>query len=232
PGVRCRLPATEAEQPGHHGEVLATGHRLLDSRVLPGEADHLPDPLGMAGRVDAVDPQRAAVGSDERGQRAHERRLARTVGAEDGDHLATVGDEVEPGEGLHVAEPLGEAVRLDEGGCVGHGTIVRPRTGHPVASSSESWRARLRRPAPVAPSGTATPDDGHRRADQAVGDAGADMTADDMTIAVTRLPEALLSALRKLRDDAAVVSNVPEFTAHLWFEPLPRGGSSPWRWCR
>src|SRR5690606_5835580 len=76
------------------------------------------------------------------------------------------------------------------------------------------------------------PDDGHRRADQAVGDAGADMTADDMAIAVTRLPEALLSALRKLRDDAAVVSNVPEFTAHLWFEPLPRGGSSPWRWCR
>lgn len=53
---------------------------------------------------------------------------------------------------------------------------------------------------------------------------GADMAVDDMAIAVTRHPEALLSALRKLRDDDAVVSNVPEFTAPLWFEPLPHDG--------
>jgi hypothetical protein len=104
-----------AEEPRHHVEVLAAGHGLLDGGVLAGQADDAAYPLGPPGDVDAVDAQRPAVGPDERGDRADERGLAGAVGAEHGDHLAAVGDHVQPREGLDLAEALGEAAGLDDG---------------------------------------------------------------------------------------------------------------------
>jgi heat shock protein HtpX len=48
-----------------------------------------------------------------------------------------------------------------------------------------------------------------------------DFGQDDMAIAITRHPEALLRALQKLRSDPAVVETLSTQTAPLWFEPVP-----------
>lgn len=48
-----------------------------------------------------------------------------------------------------------------------------------------------------------------------------DFGSDEMALAVTRHPEALGSALRKLRDDPADVAGLTVTTAPSWFEPIP-----------
>lgn len=47
-----------------------------------------------------------------------------------------------------------------------------------------------------------------------------DFGADDMAVAVTRHPDALVSALRKLRDDPREVTGLSYRNAPLWFEPV------------
>lgn len=48
-----------------------------------------------------------------------------------------------------------------------------------------------------------------------------DFGCDEMAVAITRHPDALASALRKLRDDPSVVDGLAYNTAPLWFEPIP-----------
>jgi ABC-2 type transport system ATP-binding protein len=74
-----------------------------------------------SGEMPGIDRQRPAVGPDERGDGADEGGLAGAVGPQQGHDLAAVGDEVEPGQRLDLAEALGEAAGLDDGsGCIGH----------------------------------------------------------------------------------------------------------------
>jgi heat shock protein HtpX len=54
-----------------------------------------------------------------------------------------------------------------------------------------------------------------------------DFGADEMAVAITRHPEALASALRKLRDDRTVVRGLTFRTAPLWFEPIPNDETIP-----
>jgi heat shock protein HtpX len=54
-----------------------------------------------------------------------------------------------------------------------------------------------------------------------------DFGADDMAVAITRHPEALVSALRKLRDDPTVVDGLTFRNAPLWFEPIPNDEKIP-----
>ena len=68
---------------------------------------------GSGDGVDAGDVQRAAVGAQQRGHGADERRLAGAVRAEHGGDRAGRGDEVEAVEGGDVAELLAQADGLD-----------------------------------------------------------------------------------------------------------------------
>ena len=65
PGSRCR----ELAQPRHHQQVLRTGEDVVDSGVLPGEADRAPDRIGLGDEVVPGDQGGAArrVGPGSRG---------------------------------------------------------------------------------------------------------------------------------------------------------------------
>jgi Zn-dependent protease with chaperone function len=54
-----------------------------------------------------------------------------------------------------------------------------------------------------------------------------DFGADEKAVAVTRHPDALASALRKLRDDPTVVSGLTPRNAPLWFESIPNDDAFP-----
>jgi hypothetical protein len=75
-----------------------------------------PPPPGVGGHVDAGDTQLTGVRALERGDRAHERGLAGAFRAEQRGDAPRLGDEIHAGQRVDVAEPLDEAVRLDDGG--------------------------------------------------------------------------------------------------------------------
>ena len=67
-------------------------------------------------RPDAGELRVAGIRAEQRGDRAHERGLARSVRAEQRGDPPRLGDQVQPGERVDVTEPLDEAVCLDDGG--------------------------------------------------------------------------------------------------------------------
>ena len=73
---------------GHHGQVFAARHDLLDGGGLSGQPDHLTHGHRMAHDVMAVDPQCAVVGLGERRHHAEEGGLPSAVGSQDGHRLA------------------------------------------------------------------------------------------------------------------------------------------------
>ena len=80
--------AIEAVQPADELEVLPAREELVDGRGLTREPDELPHALRVAGDVDPGDADGAAVGSEQRGDRTHERGLAGAVRSEQADDLA------------------------------------------------------------------------------------------------------------------------------------------------
>jgi hypothetical protein len=96
-----------------HLEVLRAGQVLVDRGVLPREADLRAQRGGVADRVEADDARRAAVGLQEGGEDAHGRRLAGAVGAEEPEHRARLGREVDAAEGVDLSVGLLEARDLD-----------------------------------------------------------------------------------------------------------------------
>ncbi len=112
-GRGARTAAVVPEQASDHAEVLAPRQRRLDRSELSREPDRPADLLRILGDVNAVDVERARVGSQQCGDRADERRLAGTVGAEHREHRPRGRVEVETGERLDVTEPLREAFGLE-----------------------------------------------------------------------------------------------------------------------
>ena len=111
-GRRGRVPPAQPEQPCDHPQVLGAGHRGLDRRVLPGETDDLAHALRLGADVDAGDADLATVGPQQRRHRAHERGLAGAVRPQERGDVAGLGDEIETGEGVDVAEALRHAAGL------------------------------------------------------------------------------------------------------------------------
>jgi hypothetical protein len=110
-------------EPADEAQVLPARQVLVDRGVLPGEADALADGLGMAGHVHAEDLGVTAVGVEDGGEDAHGRRLAGAVGPEQPEHGARCRGKVDTGEGLHLAEALGQA--LDPDGRTRSGRLAR-----------------------------------------------------------------------------------------------------------
>jgi hypothetical protein len=66
-------------------EVLATGEDLVDRRELAGQADRFTHIVRTRGDVEAVHRGGSSVGLEQRREDAHERRLASTIRAKEGE---------------------------------------------------------------------------------------------------------------------------------------------------
>ena len=111
-GGGTRAATVVAEQASDHAQVLAARQCGLDRGELAREADRPANLLRVLRDVDAVDVERARVGSQQRGDRPDERRLAGAVGPEHCEHRSRGCVEIETGERLDVAEPFREALGL------------------------------------------------------------------------------------------------------------------------
>jgi len=108
-GGAAGVPAAVPEHPGDQQEVLASRHRGFHGGRLAGQPDEAPDLLRVPHDVDAGDRQRAGVRSQQGREHPHGRRLARTVGAEDGEHLTGRRDDIEARQGVDLAEAFAQA---------------------------------------------------------------------------------------------------------------------------
>lgn len=99
--------------------------------MLAGDADGPADALRVAHDVVAADDGGAGVGPEQRGQDAHERRLAGAVGTEQRVDGAGGDGEVDAVEHAPAAEGLAEAVDADRRGWVAvccHGSSIPATT--------------------------------------------------------------------------------------------------------
>jgi hypothetical protein len=69
-------------EPADQLEVLPAGQQLVDCGKLTGQADDRAQRGGIGHHVVTRHPGPAGVRPEQRGQNAHQRGLARTVGAE------------------------------------------------------------------------------------------------------------------------------------------------------
>ena len=120
----------QVPQPGHQHEVLAPGEDLVHGRELPGEADGLPHVGRLRGDVEAIDGRRPRVGLEQRGQDLHDRGLAGTVGAEQGEDAAPRHVEVHAAQHAQLVVRLLQALNTDR--CVG-GHCCSPRSASSIA---------------------------------------------------------------------------------------------------
>ena len=120
--VRDRPGIGEMTQPGDQDQVLSSGQDLVDRGELSGEADRLADVRGPVGDVEAVDRRAAGVGGQQGGQDPHDRGLARSVGAEQGEDAAPGDLEVHPAQHVQVSIGLLQPPDLD--GCRGHRSLA------------------------------------------------------------------------------------------------------------
>jgi hypothetical protein len=110
-------------QPAEQFQVLPPVQVLVECRVLPEQPDPAAHGAGFAHDVVPGDLGPSRVGPQQGGEDAHERRLARPVGAEHGVHGAAPDGQVEPvqrgpGAGLPAVGPP-HGVHGDR--MIGHG---------------------------------------------------------------------------------------------------------------
>ena len=108
------LRARQAVQAGVELHVLAQRQALVEAHLLAHVADVVAYPSRPADDVHAVDLDRPRRRSEQADQHADRRALARAVGAEKGEDRSRLDGQVERVDGGEVAEPLGEAVGLDD----------------------------------------------------------------------------------------------------------------------
>jgi hypothetical protein len=150
PGLRPR----QAEQAADHDEVVRPRESLVHRGVLAGEADELPDLVGVAQHVVPADARLAAVRPQQRGQDPDRGRLARTVRPEDPEYPALPGEQVHPVQRGRLAEPLDQPGGLDRvRRVISHEVILTHaavRTRTPSCQSPDRPDSGLFRPRPVA----------------------------------------------------------------------------------
>ena len=89
-----------------HHQVFVAGQERIDGGVLRGKTDASTDLGRVADDVESGDHRRAVGGLGQRGQDAHHRGFAGTVGAEDSGHRPGGHVDVHPGQCCGVAVAL------------------------------------------------------------------------------------------------------------------------------
>ena len=102
----ARLRALHVVELADHLEVLEAGQVLVDRGVLAGEPDLRAQRRGIALHVEPYDARAAPVGLEQRGEDSHHCGLAGPVGAEQGEHAAGAGGEVDAAQRAHRAVRL------------------------------------------------------------------------------------------------------------------------------
>ena len=105
--------APEVEEIRHQPQVLLAGELAVDRGDLARQGDRVPHLVALASDVETGHPRLACVGRDQRGEDVDRRRLAGTVGPEQGEHRSGGDVEVDPVEGDLLAVGLLEAAGLD-----------------------------------------------------------------------------------------------------------------------
>jgi hypothetical protein len=133
-GPSLGRPPGQAQQPGHHLQVLPAGQHLVHRRELPGQADRPLDPDRVGAQIVPGYGRGPRVGAHQGGQDPDHRGLARAVRAEQGEHCAGPGRQVHVIQDGVAAEGLADALGLN---CVCH-TLNRMRR---TQLSSSGYRA-------------------------------------------------------------------------------------------
>jgi hypothetical protein len=107
---RSRLSTDASPNYATQRAPLSVGSR----RVLPRETDDLAYTLRLRTRVDPGDTDLATIGPQQRCHCAHECGLAGAIRTEQCGDMARLGDKIEPGEGIDVAETLRDAACFDD----------------------------------------------------------------------------------------------------------------------
>src|SRR5262249_48640747 len=94
-------------------EVLAAGEKLVDGGVLSREPNHRAERGGVGDDVVARYSSATSIWPEECRQDPDERRLPRTVRAEQRQHFALGDEEVDLGECLRLPEALRDPLHLD-----------------------------------------------------------------------------------------------------------------------
>jgi hypothetical protein len=111
--ARSRAAARESQEAAEQDQVLPAGELLVDRRELAGEADQLPDRVGLRHDVVPEDRRAPGVGGDQGGEHPDRGGLARAVGAEHAVDGAGRPREVDTVDGAGVAERLPQPAGLD-----------------------------------------------------------------------------------------------------------------------
>ena len=113
-----RLALGKVVEPADHLQVLGPGQVFVDRRVLAGEADLRAQQARIALDVDPGDLGAAAVGAEQGREDADGGRLPRSVRAQQGQHAAGRGPQVDAVERLDLAERFAQAASFDR--AIGH----------------------------------------------------------------------------------------------------------------
>ena len=137
------VPAAGAVEPSDHRQVLEAGEVFVDRRVLAGEPDPLAQRGSVVAHVEAEHARAAGVGLQQRGEDAHERRLAGAVRAQQPHDLALPDGQVDAVERAHLAEALDEAAHLDRGRIAHPALRLRPPFRRSPRSARQPRRASV-----------------------------------------------------------------------------------------
>ena len=134
--VAARLGAGDAVQRSEVDQLIQHRHAQVEAALLGHVA---PGSTRPGGDPAAVPGHRSGVGPEQAKDDPHRRRLARTVGSEEAEHLAFRNGECHPVKGLDLAEPLGQTVDLQHGlDCA-----LRRRAGlGPIGLDRVGWTDR------------------------------------------------------------------------------------------
>jgi hypothetical protein len=109
----------DLQQPPDHQQVLEAGQVLVDRGVLTGQPDHRPHPIGVLHDVESADRCVAGIRSQQGGEHADDRRLARAIRPEEAEHRPRLHGQVDTVHRRRLAEAFDQTLGLDR---ICHGT--------------------------------------------------------------------------------------------------------------
>jgi len=105
--------ARKTEEPRQKHQVLSPRQILVDRGELTGQADPPANLMSFSDDIVAEHGSVASIGTEQGGKQSHNRRLARTVGAEETVDTAPTNAKVNTSQRLRPAERFDDTRRLD-----------------------------------------------------------------------------------------------------------------------
>ncbi|MDQ1204380.1 hypothetical protein QE377_000739 [Microbacterium sp. SORGH_AS 862] len=130
-GARARIRLRHPVEPPGHDERLPRRQRTPRAKRVRHPAEDAPRGRGILDGIDAVDADRAGIGTQQRREHEQQRGLAGSVRADEPGHAPRLGDERGAPHRLDLAEGTGDVTRDDAGR--GHAPTLRGGRTRPHA---------------------------------------------------------------------------------------------------